>query len=64
MDYCNGVQGFINYATSNSRNISEGGIRCPCKRCTNKKVFRSKCCNDASSTQRVHKRILVLVSTR
>jgi hypothetical protein len=33
MDYCNGVQVFINYALSNPRNISGGGIKCPCKRC-------------------------------
>jgi hypothetical protein len=33
MDYCNGVQGFINYALSNLRNISRGSIRCSCKRC-------------------------------
>ena len=26
MDYCNGVQDFINYATSNLRNISGGGV--------------------------------------
>ena len=26
MNYCNGVQGFINYATSNPRNISGGDV--------------------------------------
>ena len=36
MDYCNEIQGFISYALSNPRNISGGGIRCPCKRCKNK----------------------------
>ena len=36
MDYCNGVQSFINYEQSNSRNISGGDIKCPCKRCKNK----------------------------
>jgi len=36
MDYCNGVQGLINYTISNPRNISEDGIRCSCKRCKNK----------------------------
>ena len=36
MDYCNGIQDFINYALSNLRNISKQGIRCPCKRCKNK----------------------------
>jgi hypothetical protein len=39
MNYCNGVQGFINYALSNLRNISGGDIRFPCKRCKNKKFF-------------------------
>jgi len=39
MDYCNKIQGFINYTLSNSRNISGGGIRCPCKRCKNKKFL-------------------------
>jgi len=39
MDYCNGVQGFINYAISNPININGDGIRCPCKRCKNKKNF-------------------------
>ena len=39
MNYCKGVQGFINYALSNPRNISGGGIRCPYKRCKNKKFF-------------------------
>jgi hypothetical protein len=27
MNYCNGVRGFINYTTSNPRNISEYSIR-------------------------------------
>jgi hypothetical protein len=39
MDYCNGVQGFINYALSNPRDINGGSIRCPYKRCKNKKVI-------------------------
>ena len=64
MDYCNGVQGFINYVISNLRNINEGSIRCPCKRCKNKKISRSRCCNDASSTKNVHVGIHVLVYTR
>ena len=33
--YCNGVQGFINYTLSNSRNISGDDIRSPCKSCKN-----------------------------
>jgi len=43
MDYCNQVEGFINYALSNRKNISGGGIRYPCKRCKNKKVYHSRC---------------------
>jgi hypothetical protein len=39
MDYCNGVESFINYALSNLRNISESGIRCLFKRCKNKKIL-------------------------
>jgi len=39
MNYCKGVQGFINYALSNPRNISGRGIRYPYKRCKNKKFF-------------------------
>jgi len=39
MDYCNGVQGFINYILSNPRNINGGGIRCPYKRCKNKTLI-------------------------
>ena len=39
MDYCNGVQGFINFATSIPRNFNGGGIRCPCRKCENKKYL-------------------------
>ena len=39
MNYCNEVQSFINYATSIPINISGSGIRCPCKRCKNKKFL-------------------------
>ena len=39
MDYCNRVQGFINFATSISRNFTEDGIKCPCKKCENKKYL-------------------------
>ena len=39
MDYCNEVEDFINYTISNSKNISEGGIRYPCKKCKNKKFL-------------------------
>jgi len=33
MDYCNWVQGFINFATFIPNNFIGGGIRCPCRKC-------------------------------
>jgi hypothetical protein len=39
MNYCNEVQGFINYAPFNLKNIIGGGIRFLCKRCKNKKFL-------------------------
>jgi len=39
MDYCNGVQGFINFAISIPMNFTDGGIRCPCRKCKNKKFL-------------------------
>jgi hypothetical protein len=39
IDYCNGVQGFINFATSIPRNFTDGGIRCPCRKCKNLKFL-------------------------
>jgi hypothetical protein len=39
MDYCNGVQGFINFTTSIPRNFTDGGIRCPCRKCKNLKFL-------------------------
>ena len=39
MNYCNGVQDFINYAISNLRNISGDGIRYLYKRCKNNKFL-------------------------
>jgi len=39
MNYCNEIEGFINYALSNPSNINGGGIRCLCKRCKNKKFL-------------------------
>jgi hypothetical protein len=39
MDYCNRVQGFINFTTSIHRNFTGGGIRCPCRKCQNKKYL-------------------------
>jgi len=39
IDYCNKVQSFINFATSIPRNFTGGGIRCPCRKCQNKKYL-------------------------
>jgi hypothetical protein len=36
MNYCNGVEDFINYALSNLRNINGDNIRCSYKKCKNK----------------------------
>jgi hypothetical protein len=52
MNYYNGVQSFINYSLSNSRNISEGGIRCPYKRCKSKKNSQLRYYNDAFSIKK------------
>ena len=38
-DYCNEVEGFINYKLSNLRNISGGNIKCSCKKYKNKKFW-------------------------
>jgi hypothetical protein len=50
MNYCNGIEGFINYTLSNPINFSGGGIRCSCKKCKNKKISQFKCYNNASYT--------------
>jgi len=39
MNYCNEVEGFINYTLSNMRNISGDNIRCSCKSCKNKNIL-------------------------
>jgi len=39
MDYCNGVQGFINFATSIPRNFTDSSIRCPCRKYKNLKFL-------------------------
>jgi hypothetical protein len=39
MNYCNGVQGFINFATSIPRNFTRGGTKYPCKKCKIKKYL-------------------------
>jgi len=65
MDYCNGVQGFINFATSILRNFSGGSIRCPCRKCKNKKYLHP----DVVTMHLLHKGpvyggLLVLVTQR
>ena len=39
MNYCNGFQDFINFATSIQRNFSRGDIRCLCRKYKNKKYL-------------------------
>jgi len=39
MDYCNGVQGFINFATSIPKKFTGCSIRCSCRKCQNKKYL-------------------------
>jgi hypothetical protein len=39
MDYYNGVQGFINFTTSIPKFFTGCGIRCPCRKCQNKKYL-------------------------
>jgi hypothetical protein len=48
INYCNGIEGFVNYTISNPKNISRYSIRFPCKICKIKKVYISICCYDAS----------------
>jgi len=64
MDYCNRIKGFINYALSNLRNISGCNIRCPFKRCKNKKILDSNVVTMHILQKKVHEEILVLVYTR
>jgi hypothetical protein len=54
MDYCNGIQGFINFATSIPRNFTRGGIRCLCKKCKNKKYLHP----DIVMMHLLHKRFI------
>jgi len=63
MDYYNGVQGFINYALSNPRNISGGSIRCPCKMCKNKKFLDPDVVMIHLLQKKVHGEIFMLVCT-
>jgi hypothetical protein len=39
MDYCNGVQGFINFTTSIPRNFTDCSIRYLSRKCKNKKFL-------------------------
>jgi hypothetical protein len=39
VNYCNGVEGFINFTTSIPRNFSRGGIKCSCRKYKNKKFM-------------------------
>jgi len=39
MDYCNSVQGFINFTTSIPRNFTDDGISCPCRKYKNLKFL-------------------------
>jgi len=39
MDYYNGVQGFINFTTSIPKIFTGCGLRCPCRKCQNKKYL-------------------------
>jgi hypothetical protein len=64
MNYCNVVYGFIDYTLSNSRNISEGDIKCLCKRCKNKKFLDLDVVTMHLLQKKVHKEIHVLVCTR
>ena len=49
MDYCNGVQSFINFATTIPINI-----RCPCRKCKNKKFMHP----DVVTMHLLHKRFM------
>jgi hypothetical protein len=54
MDYCNRVQGLINFATSILRNFSRCGIRCQCRKCKNKKYLHP----DVVTMHLLHKRFM------
>ena len=52
INYCNGIESFVNYITSNPKNISGCSIRCSCKMYKiKKKNYISICCYDASILQ-------------
>jgi len=60
MDYCNGIQGFINYILSNMRNISGKGIKCSCKRYKNKNFLDSYVVTMHLLQKKIHGEIHVL----
>jgi hypothetical protein len=64
MDYCNGVQSFINYALSNPRNINRGDIRCPCKRYKNRNFLDLDVVMMHLLQKKIHEEMSVLVCTR
>jgi hypothetical protein len=64
MNYCNGVQGFINYSLSNPRNISGCDIRYPCKKCKNKTFLDPDVVMMHLLQKKIHKEIHILVCTR
>jgi len=64
MDYCNEIEGFINYTLSNPRNINGDGIRCSCKRCKNKKFLDTDVVTMHLLQKKVFGELLMLVCTR
>jgi len=61
MDYYNRVQGFINFTTSIPRNFTGGGIRCPCRKCQNKKYLHPDVVMMHLLHKRVYRELLVLI---
>ena len=61
MDYCNGIESFINYALSNLKNISRSSIRCLYKRCKNKKFLNPDIVIMHLLQKKVHEKILMLI---
>ena len=66
MNYCNEVEGFINYTLSNMRNISGDNIRCSCKSCKNKNILDLDVITIhlLQKKKKVHGEILMLVCIR
>jgi len=66
MDYYNGVQGFIDYTLSNSRNINGDNIKYLCKRCKNKKFLNPDVVtmHILYIKKKVYREIHVLICTR